>query len=78
MTTCLIVHGQFLKGGFYTWVKVPDGINTKQMLPMAVTELVAYVRVQLFMRMDKGTSYMPCLIVILLLNLFAKVFVGYQ
>jgi DNA-binding transcriptional MocR family regulator len=30
-------------GGFYTWVTVPEGINTKAMLPRATTALVAYV-----------------------------------
>ncbi|MDR0365293.1 MAG: PLP-dependent aminotransferase family protein [Bifidobacteriaceae bacterium] len=31
------------EGGFYTWVTVPEGINTKTMLPRATTALVAYV-----------------------------------
>jgi DNA-binding transcriptional MocR family regulator len=30
-------------GGFYTWVTVPQGIDTKAMLPRATTGLVAYV-----------------------------------
>lgn len=30
-------------GGFYVWVTVPDGMDTKAMLPRAVTERVAYV-----------------------------------
>lgn len=30
-------------GGFYTWVKLPDGLNSQAMLPRAVTNLVAYV-----------------------------------
>ncbi|MDO4665669.1 MAG: PLP-dependent aminotransferase family protein [Actinomycetaceae bacterium] len=29
-------------GGFYTWVTVPEGIDTKEMLPRAVTGQVAY------------------------------------
>ncbi len=30
-------------GGFYTWVKLPYGLDAKAMLPRAVTALVAYV-----------------------------------
>lgn len=30
------------QGGFYTWLTVPEGIDTKDMLPRAVTELVSY------------------------------------
>jgi len=30
-------------GGFYVWVTLPEGVNTKAMLPRAVTERVAYV-----------------------------------
>jgi 2-aminoadipate transaminase len=29
-------------GGFYVWVTVPEGINTKAMLPRAITQRVAY------------------------------------
>ena len=29
-------------GGFYLWVDLPDGVDSKAMLPLAVTELVAY------------------------------------
>ncbi|MBO0839770.1 MAG: PLP-dependent aminotransferase family protein [Sciscionella sp.] len=29
-------------GGFYVWVTVPDGVDTKEMLPRAVTARVAY------------------------------------
>ena len=29
-------------GGFYVWVTMPDGLDSKQMLPRAVKELVAY------------------------------------
>lgn len=31
------------EGGFYVWVTVPEGIDTKAMLPRAVTARVAYV-----------------------------------
>ena len=30
-------------GGFYVWLTLPEGLNTKAMLPRAVTERVAYV-----------------------------------
>ena len=30
-------------GGFYVWVTLPEGIDTKAMLPRAVTSRVAYV-----------------------------------
>ena len=30
-------------GGFYVWVTLPKGLNTKAMLPRAITERVAYV-----------------------------------
>jgi 2-aminoadipate transaminase len=30
-------------GGFYVWLTLPEGINSKAMLPRAVTERVAYV-----------------------------------
>lgn len=30
-------------GGFYVWVKLPEGLNAKSMLPRAVTARVAYV-----------------------------------
>jgi DNA-binding transcriptional MocR family regulator len=30
-------------GGFYIWVTVPDGLDTKAMLPSAITRRVAYV-----------------------------------
>jgi len=29
-------------GGFYLWITLPEGIDSKAMLPLAVTELVAY------------------------------------
>ena len=30
-------------GGFYVWVGLPEGLDAKEMLPRAVTNLVAYV-----------------------------------
>ena len=31
------------KGGFYSWVTLPDGLDSKAMLPRAIAALVAYV-----------------------------------
>ncbi|MDR1442961.1 MAG: PLP-dependent aminotransferase family protein [Bifidobacteriaceae bacterium] len=45
-------------GGFYTWVTVPEGINTKSMLPRATTALVAYVSGTAFYADGQGSSQM--------------------
>ncbi|MDO4242795.1 MAG: PLP-dependent aminotransferase family protein [Actinomyces sp.] len=37
-------------GGFYVWVRLPQGLDAKDMLPRAVTNLVAYV---------SGTAFFP-------------------
>jgi DNA-binding transcriptional MocR family regulator len=29
-------------GGFFLWLTLPEGLNSKEMLPLAVNELVAY------------------------------------
>jgi 2-aminoadipate transaminase len=31
------------KGGFYVWLTLPEGLDAKAMLPLAVTNRVAYV-----------------------------------
>ncbi|MDR2453383.1 MAG: PLP-dependent aminotransferase family protein [Bifidobacteriaceae bacterium] len=46
------------KGGFYTWVTVPDGVNTKTMLPRATTALVAYVSGVAFYADGQGAGQM--------------------
>ncbi|MDR2374191.1 MAG: PLP-dependent aminotransferase family protein [Bifidobacteriaceae bacterium] len=46
------------EGGFYTWVTVPEGINTKAMLPRATTALVAYVSGTAFYADGQGASQM--------------------
>lgn len=38
------------EGGFYVWVGLPEGLDAKDMLPRAVTNLVAYV---------SGTAFYP-------------------
>lgn len=45
-------------GGFYTWVKLPEGVNSKAMLPRAVAELVAYTPGTAFYADDQGTDFM--------------------
>jgi DNA-binding transcriptional MocR family regulator len=45
-------------GGFYTWVKLPDGLDTKSMLPRAVTARVAYVPGTAFYMDDQGADHM--------------------
>ncbi|MDR2378464.1 MAG: PLP-dependent aminotransferase family protein [Bifidobacteriaceae bacterium] len=45
-------------GGFYTWVSVPEGVNTKTMLPRATTALVAYVSGTAFYADGQGERQM--------------------
>ncbi|HEY8721562.1 PLP-dependent aminotransferase family protein [Pengzhenrongella sp.] len=45
-------------GGFYTWVKLPDGLDAKAMLPRAVTARVAYVPGTAFYANGEGSDHM--------------------
>ena len=45
-------------GGFYTWVKLPDGLDSKSMLPRAVTARVAYVPGTAFYMDGRGANFM--------------------
>ncbi len=45
-------------GGFYTWVKLPEGLDARAMLPRAVTARVAYVPGTAFYFDDRGTDHM--------------------
>ncbi|MDA8795904.1 PLP-dependent aminotransferase family protein [Aquiluna sp.] len=36
------LHTTEPSGGFFLWLTLPEGLNSKEMLPLAVTELVAY------------------------------------
>ena len=45
-------------GGFYTWVKLPDGLDAKSMLPRAVTARVAYVPGTAFYYDGRGANHM--------------------
>jgi DNA-binding transcriptional MocR family regulator len=45
-------------GGFYVWLKVPDGLDTKAMLPRAVSSRVAYVPGTGFYADGSGAQYM--------------------
>lgn len=44
-------------GGFYTWVKLPEGLDAKAMLPRAVTGLVAYVSGTAFYADGRGGDH---------------------
>ncbi len=45
-------------GGFYTWVKLPEGLDSKSMLPRAVTAGVAYVPGTAFYFDGQGADHM--------------------
>ena len=45
-------------GGFYTWVKLPGGLDAKDMLPRAVTARVAYVPGTAFYADGQGRDHM--------------------
>ncbi|GAA3816727.1 aminotransferase-like domain-containing protein [Cellulomonas soli] len=45
-------------GGFYTWVRLPDGLDAKDMLPRAVTARVAYVPGTAFYFDGTGSDHM--------------------
>ncbi len=45
-------------GGFYTWVRLPDGLDAKEMLPRAVTARVAYVPGTAFYYDGQGADHM--------------------
>lgn len=46
------------KGGFYIWLRIPDGLNSKEMLPRAITAKVAYVAGTGFYLNGEGTHHM--------------------
>ena len=45
-------------GGFYLWVTLPEGIDSKAMLPLAVTELVAYTPGTAFFANGTGHNFL--------------------
>ncbi len=45
-------------GGFYTWVRLPDGLDAKSMLPRAVKAQVAYVSGTAFYYDGRGADHM--------------------
>ena len=45
-------------GGFYTWVRLPEGLDAKEMLPRAVTARVAYVPGTAFFYDGEGADHM--------------------
>jgi DNA-binding transcriptional MocR family regulator len=46
------------EGGFYTWVRLPDGLDAQAMLPRAITALVAYVSGTAFYADGQGAEHM--------------------
>jgi len=45
-------------GGFFLWLDLPEGLNSKEMLPRAVTELVAYTPGTAFFADGRGAAHM--------------------
>jgi len=45
-------------GGFYVWVRLPEGLDAREMLPRAVTALVAYVPGTAFYADGSGSEYL--------------------
>lgn len=45
-------------GGFYTWVRMPEGLDAREMLPRAVTARVAYVPGTAFYADGRGADHM--------------------
>ncbi|MCR6688561.1 PLP-dependent aminotransferase family protein [Cellulomonas sp.] len=45
-------------GGFYTWVRLPDGLDARDMLPRAITARVAYVSGTAFYYDGSGGDHM--------------------
>lgn len=45
-------------GGFFLWATLPDGLDSKEMLPRAVTELVAYTPGTAFFANHEGRSHL--------------------
>ena len=43
-------------GGFFHWLTLPEGLNSKEMLPLAVTELVAYTPGTAFFGDGRGAN----------------------
>lgn len=46
------------EGGFYTWVKLPEGLDAHAMLPRAITHLVAYVSGTAFYADGQGSDHL--------------------
>ncbi|MFT8705135.1 PLP-dependent aminotransferase family protein [Bifidobacterium aquikefiricola] len=46
------------KGGFYIWLKIPEGLDSRAMLPRAITAKVAYVAGTAFYDNGEGTDHM--------------------
>jgi DNA-binding transcriptional MocR family regulator len=51
-------HWTHPTGGFYVWLTLPDGLNSKQMLPRAIANRVAYVPGTGFFADGSGSQHM--------------------
>jgi 2-aminoadipate transaminase len=52
------LHWTVPNGGFYVWLTLPRGLDSKAMLPRAVTELVAYTPGTAFYADGQGADHM--------------------
>lgn len=52
------VHTTRPDGGFFLWLTLPEGLNSKEMLPLAVNELVAYTPGTAFFGDGRGASHL--------------------
>lgn len=46
------------EGGFYVWLRLPEGLDSREMMPRAVTSLVAYVPGTAFFADGQGTTHL--------------------
>jgi DNA-binding transcriptional MocR family regulator len=46
------------EGGFYLWLTLPEGLDSKEMLPRAITELVAYTPGTAFFANGEGHRHL--------------------
>jgi DNA-binding transcriptional MocR family regulator len=46
------------EGGFYTWVTLPEGLDSRAMLPRAITARVAYVPGTAFFADGQGSGHL--------------------
>ena len=52
------LHTTEPSGGFFLWLTLPEGLNSKELLPLAVTELVAYTPGTAFFGDGRGHEHL--------------------